>query len=393
MALSPISDSIAEDFRCPVIEAIRLRGFHVAADGLEIHLAREFGFCYGVDRAIHRAYRARRVHPGKRIFLTAEIIHNPSVNRKLHDMGIGIMTLASGNSGGQSAIGPDDVVILPAFGAAASDVQNLRATGCAIVDTTCGSVMRVWKRVERYAREGFTAVIHGVYSHEETVATTSCVAAIAGGKYIVVRDKAEARLVCDYIAGRAGAGTIRDRFKRAVSAGFDAGRDLERIGLANQTTMLSNESVEIAGMLRRAMVFRHGEAAMAERFRSFETICAATQDRQDAVRALGGLGMDLIIIVGGFNSSNTTHLVEIASQFAPSYHIGDPSDIISRGEIRQKHWRRRQPGIVRAWLPAPPLRVGVSGGASTPNRAVGQAIERVAALCGVNLRERLGIGP
>src|SRR5688500_4708036 len=246
-------------------------------------LAREFGFCYGVDRAVEYAYETRQKFPDRRVFLSGEIIHNPDVNGRIEAMGIRILPEAGEPAERYKEVESADVVILPAFGVPVSEMQFLRGRGCVLVDTTCGSVLNVWKNVHKYAADGFTAVIHGKHYHEETKATASQALTHAGGQYLCVRDKDEAAAVGAFVRGEAPAEEIRARFAHAASPGFDPERDLQRIGLANQTTMLMSESLEIQEMLRAAMRDRWGQDALAARFRAFDTICSATQDRQDAV--------------------------------------------------------------------------------------------------------------
>jgi 4-hydroxy-3-methylbut-2-en-1-yl diphosphate reductase len=380
-----VADSITGDYHSDVVDLLRSRDYHLDLGLLQVHLAREFGFCYGVDKAVDYSYQARRMFPDRRIFLTTEIIHNPRVNHRLREMGIEFLNGQYAGAAGYDDVTPDDVVILPAFGASVEEVAKLRERGATLVDTTCGSVIHVWKRVEKYAREGFTSIIHGKYAHEETIGTSSRVTQYPGGRYLIVRDKDEARLVCDFITGSVDAHVIGTTFRSAVSPGFDPERDLVRVGVANQTTMLSSESLEIAGMLKDALRRRHGADRIDEHFRSFDTICSATQERQDAVHAMGGIGLDLLLVVGGFNSSNTTHLIEIAWQYARAYHIEDASDIISSREIRHKRWNKKDAEIAQDWLPSLPMRIGFTAGASTPNRAVGEVIGRVVQLCGMEL--------
>ncbi len=377
-----VSDEILTDYTSDVIDCFRQHEFRIQLPKLDMYLAREFGFCYGVDKAIDYAYQTRRMFPDRRIFLTTEIIHNPRVNNKLMEMGIRFLNGQYSGGTSYKDVQPEDVVLLPAFGASVSEVELLRQRGCTLVDTTCGSVIHVWKRVEKYAREGFTAVIHGKYSHEETIGTSSRVTQFDGGHYIIVRDKDEAQLVCDFIRGNVPVSTIAATFAKAVSAGFNPELHLQRVGVANQTTMLSSESLEIGAMLKVAMIDRYGEEAIGEHFRSFDTICSATQERQDAVQELITQDLDLILVVGGFNSSNTTHLIEIASQHTRAYHIEDVSHLLSATEIKHQAWDTHQVGIAQDWLPALPLKVGFTAGASTPNRAVGDVVRRLAELCG-----------
>lgn len=374
-----IQQDLASDYYSSLVEEIRAADNRLLADGLEIRLAKEFGFCYGVDKAVDFAYETRRKFPDRRIFLTAEIIHNPRVNRRLIEMGIEFLSGQYAGGARIEDIRPEDVVILPAFGIAIDQLEKLRSTGCILVDTTCGSVVHVWKRVEKYAKEGFTSLIHGKYRHEETIATASYAYSGGEGAYIVVLDKAEAALVCDYIRGGGAPGDLPSRFADRVSPGFDFARDLARVGVANQTTMLSSESMEIAAMVREAMIARHGADQIDEHFRSFDTICNATQERQDAVIEMIKTPPDLMIVIGGFNSSNTHHLCEITSPHCPTFHIEDADCMISASRIRHKPPESgSEPLETENWYPARrPLSVGVTAGASTPNRVVGEVIERL----------------
>ncbi len=385
-----IEGALAADYHSRVVDAVRAAGYRLTVGDVSFRLAREFGFCYGVDRAVEYAYETRTKFPDKRTFLVGEIIHNPHVNRKLESMGVGFLYRPDAGEFDFSAVTPDDVVILPAFGVTVRDFERLRALGCVLVDTTCGSVLNVWKRVDSYARDGFTAVIHGKYFHEETKATASQVTKYAGAKYLIVRDMAEAREVCAYIEGTGS----REQFVRhfhAMSAGFDPDRDLQRIGVANQTTMLSNESLAIAGELRASMARRYGEAALSEHFRTFDTICSATQDRQDAVLKLIAEPLDLMVVIGGYNSSNTTHLAAICHAKVPTYHIEDAACIDpAAGSIRFRPVGAKTEERRDGWLPAGPVTIGVTAGASTPNNKIGETIERVAASRGVALESIVG---
>ena len=364
-------------YHSPLIDRIKENGFQCRAGRIRLRLAQEFGFCYGVDRAIDYAYETRRKFPGRRIFLTNEIIHNPQVNRKLQE--IGIRFLFGPYAGGIPAddLRPEDVVIIPAFGTTLKDLAGLQSRGCILVDTTCGSVMSVWKRVESYARDGFTSVIHGKYDHEETQATSSRAVQYPRGKFLIVRDKTQAQKVCGYIEGRGNRSAFLNEFAKAVSPGFDPDRDLAAIGCANQTTMLSSESLEIAKMLQEAMCRRFGREELAGRFRHFDTICSATQERQDAVMKLVREGMDLMIVVGGYNSSNTGHLVEMSLEFCPAYHVKSAGGIVSKRLIRHK--KAFSPEVIETgdWLPEGPVTIGVTAGASTPNRVIEEVIQKI----------------
>jgi 4-hydroxy-3-methylbut-2-enyl diphosphate reductase len=347
------------DYHSGLVEFFKHGGFRFREGDTELRLAREFGFCYGVDRAVEYAYECRDRFPDRRIWITGEIIHNPWVNRRLEEMGIRFLDPPGGGADRLAAVRPEDVVLIPAFGMENEEFRRLRDEGVLLVDTTCGSVLSVWKSVERYAADGFTAVVHGKMDKEET------------GR------------VCEFLEGRFGAAELRSRLAGSYSEGFDPDADLQRIGLANQTTMLSSESLEIAEMLRRAMARRHGEAELASRFRSFDTICSATQDRQDAVKALLAERCDLMIVIGGFNSSNTSHLLEICRPVTRAYHIEDVHCLLSPVWIRHQPLGWNGPVVEDGWLPDGPLVIGVTAGASTPDREVGASIARILALRGV----------
>ncbi|HEX6615822.1 MAG TPA: 4-hydroxy-3-methylbut-2-enyl diphosphate reductase [Gemmatimonadales bacterium] len=379
-----IEGRLTADYHSSVVEALRAGQYRLDVGPLSFRLAREFGFCYGVDRAVDYAYETRVKFPDRRLYLVGEIIHNPHVNQKLRDMGVRFLARSERGEFDFSSIIPGDVVILPAFGVTIGDFERLRSIGCVLVDTTCGSVLNVWKRVESYARDGYTAVIHGKHYHEETKATASQVMKYPQGRYLVVLDMAEARMVCDFIEGRGDAGALRGRFARAVSAGFDFERDLGRVGIANQTTMLSGESLAIAEEFRRSMERRYGTAALADHFRSFDTICSATQERQDAVVALVEEPLDVMVVVGGYNSSNTCHLAALVeSKGVRTYHIED-ADCVDpdSGAIRHQPIGQRDEITTPGWL-GEARTVGITAGASTPNNKVGETIARICALAGV----------
>lgn len=378
-----IAGRLTADYHSAVVETVRARDYRLEVGGLTFRMAREFGFCYGVDRAVEYAYETRTKFPTRRIFLVGEIIHNPHVNQKLCDMGITLLAQRDGVFD-FSGVTPDDVVIMPAFGVTIGDFQRLRAIGCVLVDTTCGSVLNVWKRVESYARDGYTAVIHGKHYHEETKATASQVMKHPGGRYLIVRDMAEARLVCDFIERAENLPLLKERLGGAVSPGFDFSRDLVRVGLANQTTMLSGESLAIAEEVRKSMVRRYGPDAIDQHFRSFDTICSATQERQDAVLALIREPLDLMVVVGGYNSSNTCHLAALVQQHGiPTYHIEDADAVdVAQGTIRHQPIGTKSERLTEQWL-ADAAVVGITAGASTPNNKVGETIVRVCAVAGV----------
>jgi 4-hydroxy-3-methylbut-2-en-1-yl diphosphate reductase len=379
-----IEGLLSQDYHSRLIERLRERDYQLAVGPLSFRLAREFGFCYGVDRAVEYAYETRAKFPDRELYLVGEIIHNPHVNAKLLAMGISF--LRRGEDGGFDFSGLDAaaVVILPAFGVTIHDFERLKRLGCVMVDTTCGSVLNVWKRVDSYARDGFTAVIHGKYWHEETRATSSQVMRYPAGRYLVVLDHAEARLVCDWIEGRGEAASLAARFAPAMSPGFDFSRDLARVGIANQTTMLSSESLAIAEQFRRSMVQKHGAAAAAQHVRTFDTICSATQERQDAVLQLLEQPPDLMLVVGGYNSSNTAHLAELCcSRGVLAYHIEDSDCIdLESGALRHRPIGGAEAVIAGGWLKGV-RSIGITAGASTPNNKIGETIVRICAAAGL----------
>lgn len=377
-----VQQDLAQDYHGQIVDYMRAHDYTLVDGELTIRLAREFGFCYGVERAVEYAYQARRKFPDRRILLVGEIIHNPHVNARLGEMGVEILRRRDPTEAFDfTNIAASDVVILPAFGVTIADLDRLRQIGCVLVDTTCGSVLNVWKRVESYARDGFTALIHGKYAHEETRATASQVTKYPGGQYLVVRDMAEARMVCGYIEGAVSGDEILRHFQRAMSAGFDPGRHLQRVGVANQTTMLARESLDIAEEVGAAIARARGPEARERDFRSFDTICSATQERQDAVRDLLQEPLDLMVVIGGFNSSNTLSLAALCAEKVPTYHVETSSAIDpDRGTIHYRPAGKSHHELDQSdWLPTGPVRVGVTAGASTPNNKIGDAIFRIMA--------------
>jgi len=387
-----VQRELEQDYHSQLVDALRAQGNSLAAGELTIRLAKEFGFCYGVERAVDYAYETHQRFPDRSIYLTTELIHNPRVNSCLQGMGIGFLNGTGPHDKPIQELSPQDVVIISAFGTRVEEMEVLKQRGSILVDATCGSVILVWKRVEQYAKDGFTAIVHGNYLHEETRATVSRAAQFPRGRYLVVWDKAEAEQVCDYIRAGRDPKRFMAHFSRKCSSGFDPDEDLQRVGVANQTTMLSSESLEIAEMLESAMVKRYGAEALNQHFRNFDTICSATQDRQDAILSMVQDPVDVVIVIGGFNSSNTGHLCEIASQHAKAYHIDDASCILSADQIRHKPVGAQQPMITQGWLPQGRITVAVTAGASTPNRVVGDAIERILRARGHALKS-LGFTP
>ncbi|MDD4278176.1 4-hydroxy-3-methylbut-2-enyl diphosphate reductase [Candidatus Sumerlaeota bacterium] len=371
---------VAQDYDSPLIEQIIANANRLDAPPLTIHLARCFGFCYGVRRAIELAYAARRDNPRETLRLTAEIIHNPQVNARLREMGI----LIPDKSDPPIATSPGDKVIVTAFGLPVKRERELLDAGAKLIDTTCGSVKKVWRQVEKFARDGFTAVIHGNPKHEETMATASRAEA-AGGNYIILRGIKQAKMLVQSIITGEPLTTEQLGGIGTISNGFDQTRHLQKIGMANQTTMLKQESIVIANILRDAIAAREktdDETIIQQYFRNFETICNATQERQDAVRELSALKPDLVIVIGGFNSSNTAHLARLASEFAPTLHIEDATDLRDLTTVRTLRNGELAPIIQtdKQWLITPqtpnPV-IAITAGASTPNIIVGNVVKRL----------------
>lgn len=372
-----VRPELQDRYRSRIVDRMREVGSRLAVGDLTFVLAREFGFCYGVDRALEYAYETVRKFPDRRIFLTGEIIHNPQVNRELQERGIRFLPEERDPAVKYGEIRPPDVVVLPAFGVPRREMETLNGIGCTVVDTTCGSVLNVWKNVERYASLGVTSIIHGKFEHQETRATFSRTTLAPGAHYLVVRNTEEAAIACDYIVDGGDGQAFLERFSRAISAGFDPDRHLERVGLANQTTMLSSESLEVAEMFRLALARRYGDEDLPERFIAFDTICSATEDRQQALLALRHEDLDAMIVIGGYNSSNTTNLARIAATFTRSFHIEDAAAILETGEIRHKLAGRAGETRTGPWLAGGPRKIGLTAGASTPNSQIGEAIERI----------------
>lgn len=371
-----IRDEVKGIYASDLINQIKANGFQKTFGRVTIHLAKEFGFCYGVDRAVELAYETRKNYPHKKVYLTTEIIHNPTVNNDLLELGVKFLNGSHKNSS-FSDVEAGDVVIVPAFGTTVGELKDLYEKGCELIDTICGSVVVVWKRVEKYAKEGFTSLIHGKYNHEETQATSSRVLEFPKGRYIIVFNEEEADYVCRYIQNGGDKNEFMEKFKKAVSPDFDPDTDLAKIGLANQTTMLSSESLRIAHKVKKVLIEKFGKEQIDQHFMSFDTICSATQERQDAMINMKNLNLDLMLVVGGYNSSNTTHLQEIAMSFTKSYHINKPECIMSADEIKHKPFGKRDEQRTRSWLPSGEIHIGITAGASTPNKVMGDVLKQV----------------
>ena len=382
-----VRQKLADDFHhSDVVRRIKANDFRLELGDFSLYMAREMGFCYGVERTVQYAYETLEQFPDRDIYITDEIIHNPQVNEKLIDLGMRF--LYGRYSCGKKAeeLAPSDIVLIPAFGVPVADMSKLKARGCILVDTTCGSVLNVWKNVERYSREGVTAIVHGKYSHEETRATISQVTKYPQGKYLVVKDIPETHIVCEFIHKGGDRESFLKTFQNGISKDFDPDRDLARIGLANQTTMMCSESLEIQKLLREAIVARYGESEIVRRFIAFDTICSATQDRQDTLKELlNAHRVDLVVVVGGFNSSNTSHLAELGAEYAPTYHVENEQGLVSADEIRYRDAKSGSVVTSHGWLSTGKLSIGVTAGASTPDNIVGRVIERLLEIRGISL--------
>ena len=359
------------EYQSPLIQKIRQNHYQWQQGDVTIRLAEAFGFCWGVERAVAMAYETRQHFPDERIWITNEIIHNPSVNQRLEEMNVGFIQVINGQKD-FSVVEAGDVVILPAFGASVTEMRLLNDKGCTIVDTTCPWVSKVWNSVEKHKKKSYTSIIHGKYRHEETVATSSF-----AGTYLVVLNLEEADYVCQYILHGGDKQAFLEKFKNAHSDGFDPDKDLVRLGIANQTTMLKSETEQIGKLFETTMLKKYGPTALNEHFMSFNTICDATQERQDAMLTLVEENIDVMVVIGGFNSSNTTHLQEIAIEKAiPSYHIDSEKRILPDNKIQHKPLEKDLE-IQENWLPDGPIVVGVTSGASTPDKVVEAVIERI----------------
>ena len=381
-----VREQVAQHYRSQIVEKLRQRGSMLEAAGLTVRLAKEFGFCYGVERAIDLAYAARRVFHDRKIYILGEIIHNPEVNDQLLAMDIKFLS-GPHKSANIEDLTANDVVIIPAFGAQVELMNTLKTKGCQLVDTTCGDVMSVWKRVTQNAKERYTSIIHGKSKHEETLATSSRTIASEGGQYLVVLNVEETDYVGDYIRHGGNKAEFLRRFKGAHSPDFDPDRDLASIGVANQTTMLRSETEDIQRRLRQAMLDRYGPAELDKHFRMFDTICGATQERQDALIQLLKLPLDMMIVVGGYNSSNTSHLAELSEACVPTFFIKNANEILSTKAIRHFNLHEQREVLTENWLPDGPVAIGITAGASCPNNLIDDTVRRLFLLRGVNVDE------
>ena len=386
--MSHVQAQIESHYRSEFVEKIRGLGGLLQAGSTTVRLAKQFGFCYGVERAIDLAYSARKVFSGRRIFLLGEIIHNPEVNDQIRNMGIQIISPKPTDEE-LSQLESGDAVIIPAFGTEVSTRKKLEAKGCALVDTTCGDVMSVWKRVRQYSKEHVTSIIHGKAKHEETKATTSQARAYGSGHYLVVFNLAETDYVCNYILHGGDKHEFLKKFEGAYSAGFDPDLHLSAVGVANQTTMLRGETEEVQRRFKAVMEKKYGADSIGSHFRFFDTICGATQDRQDALEKMLLTPPNLLIVIGGYNSSNTSHLAEMGEAKLPTYFIKNAAMMESGAVIRHYDQHKKEEVVTQNWLPNGTLTVGITAGASCPNNLIEDTIRRLFELRGISVAELL----
>jgi 4-hydroxy-3-methylbut-2-en-1-yl diphosphate reductase len=387
--MQAVQAQVISHYRSELVERVRAQGGVIQSHGLTVKLAKEFGFCYGVERAIDLAYAARQSFPPEKpIFLLGEIIHNPEVNDQIRNLGI--KTISNKPTDVELAqLQAEDVVIIPAFGTEVSTRRKLEEKGCLLVDTTCGDVMSVWKRVRQYTKDAVTSIIHGKARHEETKATTSQATAYGSGHYLVVFDLSETDYVCNYIVNGGNKDEFLAKFKGAYSAGFDPDLHLHALGVANQTTMLRGETEEVQRRLKAAMARKYGADKVDEHFRFFDTICGATQDRQDALQKLLREPMNLLLVIGGYNSSNTSHLAEMGEAVLPTYFIKNAAKMVSDRTIVHYDLHKQQEVEASNWLPNGDITVGITAGASCPNNLIEDAIRRLFELRGLSVRDVL----
>jgi 4-hydroxy-3-methylbut-2-enyl diphosphate reductase len=390
--MEAVQAQVLSHYRSELVERIRSSGNVISAGDLTVKLAKEFGFCYGVERAIDLAYAARNyfseVSPSTPIYLLGEIIHNPEVNDQIRNMGIQIIS-PNPTDEEMSQLQSGDAVIIPAFGTEVGTRKKLEAKGCILVDTTCGDVMSVWKRVRQYSKENVTSIIHGKAKHEETKATTSQARAYGSGHYLVVLNLAETDCVCSYILNGGVKREFLEKFKGAYSQGFDPDIHLQAVGVANQTTMLRGETEEVQRRIKGAMEKKFGAAEIDKHFRFFDTICGATQERQDALEKMLLDPPNLLIVIGGYNSSNTSHLAEMGEAKLPAYFIKNAAKMESDKLIRHYDQHRREEIETRDWLPPGKITVGITAGASCPNNLIEETIRRLFELRGISVQEPL----
>jgi len=360
-----------------IIQQMKDGDFTMQRGDIKIELAKSYGFCWGVERAVQMAFEARKQYPDTTMHITNEIIHNPIVNQKLKDMEV--QFIEAGKDLGKGVTEKDfsnvkegEVVILPAFGASVQEMKLLDEKKVSIVDTTCPWVSKVWNAVDTHKRKSFTSLIHGKYAHEETVATASF-----ADVYIVVKNLEELKVIEEYIMNGGDKEAFMTQFANATSDGFDPDKDLAAVGIANQTTMLKGETEEMGKELQRIMMAKYGVEQLDEHFMLLDTICDATQERQDAMFELVDSTPDIVLVIGGWNSSNTSHLQEIAEHKGlTTYWVDHPRCIEEGNKITWlTSWGEMKE--TENWLPEGNVKIAVTSGASTPDKVVEDVLDRV----------------
>jgi len=386
--MEQVKAEVMTHYRSELVDQLRIKGEVTCPNAqITIKLAKEFGFCYGVERCIDLAYAALKVFPDKPLYILGEIIHNPEVNDQIRDMGIRFLS-GPNKIADIEDLTEDDIVIIPAFGTEVSIREKLEAKGCQFVDTTCGDVMSVWKRVRTYAKEEVTSIIHGKASHEETRATISQATANRG-HYLIIRDLDETNSVCRYIREGGNKDLFLDEFAGRYSDGFNPDVHLQIVGVANQTTMMRGETEEVQRRIKEAIGQFHGKDKIKDHFRFFDTICGATQDRQDALGIMLEEPMDLLLVIGGYNSSNTSHLAEMGEKVLPTYFIKNDHEIRDSKLIH--HWNQHSQEVEKTknWLSDGHVTVGLTAGASCPNNLIEDVICKLLELRGSSAKEFL----
>mmetsp|Transcript_22887 Transcript_22887/g.40733 ORF Transcript_22887/g.40733 Transcript_22887/m.40733 type:complete len:485 (-) Transcript_22887:67-1521(-) len=360
-----------------LVARMRTTDYEFKMGDVRVKLAEAYGFCWGVERAVQMAYEARRAYPDKDIHVVNEIIHNPSVNGRLREMGFNIIIEENGKD--FSGVKPGDVVVLPAFGATLEEMKQLNDMGCQLIDTTCPWVSKVWNAVDSQAKKKFTSIIHGKYAHEETKATASF-----AGDYLIVKNMNEANYVSDYILNGGDKAEFMEKFKYAMSEGFNPETMLDAVGIANQTTMLKGETEEVGKLFETTMMKKYGPAELSNHYLVMDTICDATQERQDAMQILVNQQhnpaerLDLMLVVGGFNSSNTSQLQLMAEQKGiPSFWVDGPACIDTEKNAITHRMYTHEMVDTNDWLPTGPITVGITSGASTPDSVVEDVLDKV----------------
>jgi len=369
-SLRKTSDPKKKDFRPTVLDF----------GPVTFYIARHFGFCYGVENAIEISFRAIAENPGKRIFLLSQMIHNPDVNNDLTSRGVKFLMDTEGRPIiPWSELRSDDIVIIPAFGTTLDIEQKLKALGIEPhrYNTTCPFVERVWKKSEKLGAEKYAIIIHGKHNHEETRATFS--RSEVNAPAIIIKNLEEAKKLGAFILGKLDETGFRKLFQERISPGFDPLNDLHRIGVINQTTMLATETQEIADYFRGVMREKHGEENLSAHFADTrDTLCYATNENQEATYGLLETAADLAIVVGGYNSSNTSHIVELCEQKLPTYFISGPAEILSSQTIRHCHFQQQEVLETSPFLPAKtPVRIILTSGASCPDSVVDAVLQRI----------------